>query len=119
MGERVVLMIRLGGIELGQRIEPRHDRTAEHVGAAELGDIGLGDFLLCLVGIEDRRAVLGADVGTLAVELGRVMGDGEEHLQDLAERDLARVVRHLHRLGMAGAPAAHLLVGRIGGVPPA
>ena len=38
------------------------------------------------------------------------------HRQQVREGDDAGVPGHLHRLGVAGAAAAHLLVRRVGGV---
>ena len=41
-----VLVVLLGGIKLFQRLQRRHDRLVEHLGALELLDIRLGHALL-------------------------------------------------------------------------
>ena len=63
-------------------------------------------------GEEDRRAVLRADVEALAVAGRRVVGRPEA-LEQLVVADDRRVERHLDRLRVAGALAAHLAVGRV------
>ena len=60
--------------------------------------------------IEDRRAVLRADVGSLLVELRRIVRDREEDLEQLAVRDARRVVDDLDRLGVTGPAGADDLV---------
>src|SRR5215510_13780440 len=52
--------------------------------------------------VEDRRAVLAADIEALAVARGRIV-DPPEHLKQLRVADLGRVEPHLDRLGVAGA----------------
>ena len=61
---------------------------------------------------EDRRAVLVADVGTLPVELGRVV-ELPEGVEQLVVGHLGGVVLDEHRLGVAGRVAADLLVARV------
>jgi hypothetical protein len=51
-------------------------------------------------------------VGTLAVELRRIVDDREEDLQQRPVAHLLRVVRDLHRFGVAGEAAADHLVHR-------
>src|SRR6185369_6946818 len=53
-----------------------------------------------------RRAILRAGVRALAVQLRRVVHDGEEDLQDLAVADLLRIVLDLDRLGVSGRAGA-------------
>jgi hypothetical protein len=76
----------------------------------ELGDVALDRLLLRCIDIEDRRPVLRADVGLLPVELRRIVGDREVHLQQRRVADLLRVVGDLHRFGMAGHAGADQLV---------
>ena len=78
--------------------------------AFDLRDVGARRLVLCGVGGEDGRAVLGAGVRPLAIQLGRVVGHREVDLQQLGIGHLARVVHHLDRLGMAGAARADGLV---------
>ncbi|SCM77827.1 hypothetical protein KL86PLE_60143 [uncultured Pleomorphomonas sp.] len=61
---------------------------------------------------EDRRTVLGADVVALAHALRRIVAF-EEQADEIGVGDGVRVEHHLHRLGMAGAARADLLVGRV------
>src|SRR6516225_11527433 len=55
--------------------------------------------------VEDRRAVLAAEVEALAVSGGRIV-DPPERLEQLRVADLGRVEPHLDCLGVAGAPPA-------------
>src|SRR5215469_9949205 len=59
-------------------------------------------FLLPGVVIEDRRAVLAADVETLPVAGGRIV-QPPERLEQLGVTDLGGVEPHLDRFGVAGA----------------
>src|ERR1700691_4714447 len=80
----------------------------------ELRDIGFGDAGLLGAGREDGRAVLRPSVRPLAVELGGVVHDRKEDLQDTAIADAVRVEGDLHRLGMPGrAGADRLVLGRV------
>src|SRR5690554_6670051 len=63
----------------------------------------------------DSTAVLAADIIALAHPLGRIMRLPED-LQKLIVTDNLRVEDDPHRLRMPRQPAAHLFVGRVGGV---
>ena len=56
------------------------DRRAEYLRPIQLLDIRLGNFLLYRIGIEDGRPVLRACVGSLPIELSRIVGHAEEYL---------------------------------------
>ena len=88
-------MIVLRLVEFRQRLQRGHDRRGEQLVPLDLLDIGLGYRLLRVVAVEDRRAVLRALVVALPVELRRIVGDGEEQLEDLAVAEAARVVGDL------------------------
>src|SRR5205085_5934067 len=112
----VILVVRLGLVEALERRDLRDDRAIEHLRRVELRDVRGGDALLVLIRVEDRGAVLPADVGALAVFRGRIVGDREEHLEESPVAELVRVVPDLHGLGMAGPAGAHrLVVRRLGG----
>ena len=90
-----------------------HDRARKDVRLVELGDIGLGDPLLLVVGIEDGRAILSAPVRSLIVQLGRIVRNRKINLQNLAVGNLLRIEGHRDRLGVAGpAGADHLVMRR-------
>src|SRR5215469_18307378 len=63
--------------------------------------------------VEDRRAVLAADIEALPVAGGRIV-DPPERLEQLRVADLGRVEPHLYRLGVAGAAPADPLVAGVG-----
>lgn len=90
----------------------RHARHHVVTPGAKGVDQPQGDVALCGGRVEDLRAVLVADVGTLPVGLRRVV-DLEEEPCELLVADPARVEAHAHRLGMSRGVAAHLLVGRM------
>ena len=73
-------------------------------------------FLLASAMVEDRRAVLAAEIEALAVAGGRIV-DPPECLEQLRVADLGRVEPDLDRLGVAGAVPADPLVGRVRDVP--
>src|SRR6266550_4398706 len=66
--------------------------------------------------VEDRRAVLAAEIEALAVAGGRIM-DPPERLQQLRVADLGRVEPHLDRLRVAGAAPADPPVARVRHMP--
>src|SRR5580704_5317208 len=66
--------------------------------------------------VEDRRAVLAAEIKALAVTGGRIV-DLPERLQQLRKTGLVRVEPHLDRLGVAGAVPANPLIGRVRDMP--
>ena len=70
---QVLLVILLGPIERRGRYDLGHDRPAVPIERREVLHRFLGLGLLLVVVIEDHRAVLSADVRSLAVELGRVV----------------------------------------------
>ncbi|MNI55897.1 hypothetical protein D3C73_1108750 [compost metagenome] len=111
-------MVALGRVEALATAHLGNDRRTVAARLAKLADVGAACCLLARVIDEDRRAVLAAVIGPLAVELGRVVHHREEHLHQLSIADLARVVVHLHRFGVAGAATADALIAGIGGTTP-
>src|SRR3546814_15928003 len=63
-----------------------------------------------------RRAILGADIIALPIELRRVM-NMKEDIQNVVIADHGRIEFHAHRLGMAGVAVADLAIGRRGHMP--
>ena len=92
---RVILVMRLGGIEAAQRLDARDDRRVERLRGGELGDIGFGDALLLVALGEDFGTILRARVRALVIELGRVVRDREIDLQDRSIADDMRIERDL------------------------
>src|SRR5687767_9604356 len=68
-------------------------------------------FLLGTV-VEDRRAVLGANVRPLPVQCGGIMVF-PEHIEQPVVGDLSGIVLDLHHFGMTGPPGAYILISRI------
>ena len=98
-------------LEEGLRgLDQRHDRRLPVRLLLRLA--ARGGLALILVVEEDHRAVLVADVPTLAVELRRIVL-APEHVEQLLVRDLVRVVRHLYDLGVTGRVRADVLVRRV------
>jgi len=69
VADQEVLVIALGRIEALERVDAGDDRAGEGAGLAELGDIGLGDPPLLVIGIEDGGAVLRALIRPLLLLL--------------------------------------------------
>ena len=106
----VVLMVALGGEELVELSHFRHDRTREILCLGQLIDVRGRFLFLSVVAIEDRRAILRADVRPLAIELRRIVRDGEEHLEQFAVRHDRRIVHDANRLGVAGLAGADVFI---------
>jgi hypothetical protein len=105
-----VLVVGLGREEGLVHLDFGDDGGVKDAGLVELADIGLGGIGLCGAGREDRRPVLRADIRPLAVQLGRVVRDREEDLQQLPIADLLWVEGHLDGLGVPGVAVADELV---------
>src|SRR5215831_20246896 len=106
----VALVVLLGPVERGCGGDLRDDLPLARLllGIARC-DRG---FLLARVMVEDRRAVLAAEIEALAVAGGRIV-DPPEHLKQLRVADLGRVEPHLDRLGVPGAVPADPSVARV------
>src|ERR1700722_3068708 len=109
----VILMIGFGGVEGFERRDLSDDRSAEYFGGVELLDVGVGDFLLVGILVENYGTVLGAVVWALVVEFGGIV-DGEKDAEQLAVGDLRWIVDDFHGFGVAGIAAADGFV--LGGV---
>src|SRR3569833_38990 len=92
---QVILVVGLGRIKTLQRIDARDDRAAENMRLLQLTDVGAGDFLLRRIGEKNRGAILAPRIGPLAIQLGRVVCNGEEHTQNLSIRNLRGIELHL------------------------
>src|SRR5258706_5503512 len=106
----VVLVVLLGGIEGSGRHDLGLDGLLEAL--LHLGLRGLGQALLRLVAVEDRRAVLVPHVAELAV-LHQRIDVVPERVEQLLVTDLRRIVGYLDGLDVAGAARGDLLVGGI------
>ena len=79
------------------------------VGGVELRDVGFGDALLVVVGVEDGGAVGGAGVRALAVERGGVV-DGEEDAEELAVGEARGIVDDFDGFGVVGGLGGDVVV---------
>ena len=109
----VILVVSLRGIERLERRHLRDDRPLERVCLRQLVDVRLRNALLLVRRVEQRRPILRADVGALAVECRRVVV-GPEDVEQLLVGDAVGVVLDLDDLGVAGAVGADVLVGGVG-----
>src|SRR5919108_73496 len=106
----VLLVVVLGLVEGRRRLDLRHDRRAPVRLLARLR--AQRELLLLLVVEEDDRAVLVADVPSLAVELRRIVLVPED-VEQLFVSDELRVEGHFDDLGMPGRVRADIFVRRI------
>ena len=111
--EGVVLVVVLGAVEGFEGNDLGDDAVLPGVGGVELCDVGFGDALLVVVGVEDGGAVGGAGVGALAVEGGGVV-DGEEDAEELAVGEARGIVDDFDGFGVVGGLGADVVV--VGGV---
>src|SRR5208337_2234272 len=112
----VVLVIVLGGIERGGWLDRGDDRAGEGALFRQLSNHLLRGLVLLLIAIKNHRAILLADVVTLAVQRCRIV-HREEHLQQVFVADDGRIKGDLRHLYMPGLAAANLLVARVLHVP--
>ena len=112
-------MILLGRIEVLVELDLGDDWSIVHMRLVELGDISLGDARLLGIGRENCRAILSPGIRSLAVELGRIVGDREINLQDTAVADLARIEGDPDRFRVSGCVGADHFVMRRSAAPPA
>ena len=109
-------MVLLRGIEYLERLHLGHDRIIPHALGLQFRDDPLRHGFLLGAVVEDRRAILRADVPPLAVQ-GRGVVDREKDVQQVVERDDRGIEGDLQDFGVAGRPGADLLVRRVGDVP--
>ena len=74
-------MVALGGIEGLEGLDFRDDGPGVDLCSIELCDVSLGDALLFGNGVEDRGAVLGAGVRTLAIPLRGIVRDEKKTIK--------------------------------------
>src|SRR5947209_16271343 len=112
----IPLVIFLGAIERGRGGDFGDDGPAKASGGLGLFFGFARDGFLFGRMEENRRAILRAEIGPLAVELRGVV-DLPESFQKLFVTQLFRVKRHLHDFGVTGPVGAHVLVRGVCGVP--
>src|SRR5712692_340568 len=76
-----MLVVSLGRIERLQRNNLSGDRGGEDVRLGKLLDVSIGDALLIVVAVENHGTVLRAIIGTLTIDLRRVVRRAEKDLQ--------------------------------------
>src|SRR5690606_4781672 len=112
----VILMVVLGGVELGRRDDLGDDLAGQHAALLELLLRALRELALMLVVIKDRAAVLVASIAELPAGIERVDVVPEDFEQRVVGDDLA-VVLDLHGFGMSGVAPGYLLVLRVRHAP--
>src|SRR5690606_12280389 len=114
---KVLLVVVLGEVEVGGLGHFGGDGAVAGFGEDLLVGVagGFGGLLLGVGAVEDRRAVLGADVVALAHALGGVVGLPEDAEQFFVG-DFRRVVDDADGFGVARQAAADFLVGGVRGV---
>jgi hypothetical protein len=88
--QQVILVLGFRFPEVGGRSHFGHRLAWPQARGVDVGDRVFRSVLLLVAGVEDRRAIAGADVVTLAIARARVV-DLEEELEDLAIADAGRV----------------------------
>ena len=106
-----ILVVFFGEVERTERFHRRDDLVIPPLLGASAGL--LEEFALGIVRGEHCRSVLGTNVGTLAIELRRIV-HREEGVEDDIDRKNLVVKGHPDRFGVARLPCAHEFVARIG-----
>src|ERR1019366_7077429 len=117
MKRGVVLVVRFRRIKRLQRDHLGHDRMREDFGLVQLRDVGLRNPLLLIAAVEDHGAILRPLVRALAIQLRRIVRNGEKHLKQLPIGDLRWIVNDLDRLRVPGSSGANYFVFRGDGRP--
>jgi hypothetical protein len=112
MVRQKILVILLGGVKRPAHLYRRDNAFLERAAAIQLCDVRPGHRRLFGVGRKNRRSVLRARIGSLTIQLRRIVSDREEHVQQLPVADLPRIEGDLYRLGVTGRAAIGLFVGR-------
>lgn len=108
----IILVVGFGGVEAIEGFHFGDDLPGEFVGGGEFGDLVIYDLLFVGVAVENDGAVLGTDVISLAVELGRVDA-GEECFDEGGEGYFGRVIVYLDGFGVAGGAGLYFFVVRM------
>src|SRR6185437_9890086 len=101
---QVVLVLRFGFPEIARGCDFSDGLAGPQARGIHIGDRVFGDAFLLVVGVEDRRAVAGADVVALAIHRGRVV-DLEKEFQQRAVADARRIEGDLDRFGVGAVVA--------------
>src|SRR5579859_1394416 len=109
----IVLVVVLGVVKIGRADDLSGNGVFEDFCRVELLDVCGGDFLLLVGCEENRRAILRADVGALAIFLRWIVRDAEENHQELAVGDFRRVVDDADAFGVASRAGGDELVVRV------
>jgi len=112
VGFEVVLVILLGGPEGFQGFNPGNRQRLVYTGVYQSLKGSFGRLFLGFVVVKNNGTVLGADVVSLAVESGGIVGV-PEHFQDGCEGDCCCIKAHFHNFGMPGFSGGYLSVIRI------
>ena len=107
-------MVIFGPIKGLERSHLRHDGLRKYLRRGQLLDVRLRDALLLVGGVENLRAVLGAFIRTLAVQLRRIVRHRKIDFQKLAEGNLRRIEGDLNGLRVARGAGAYDLIMRVG-----
>src|SRR3954452_8492743 len=100
----IILVLGLGFPEIADASDFGHRLAGPYSGGVDVGDRVLGNLLLLVVHIEDRRTIACPDIITLAVERGRIV-DLEEELQQPAIADLSGIEDDFDRFGVTAMVA--------------
>src|ERR1700722_20843365 len=93
---QIVLMLGLCFPEIPRRSDLRHDLSRPSPRRIDVGDGLLGDALLFIAGVEDRRSIALAPIVTLAIPRARIM-DLEEKLEHSAVAHFGGIKNDLDR----------------------
>ena len=79
----VVLVVLLGGVESRQGNHLSHDECGKNLRLIQLLDVCLGDPFLLRVRVKDHGSILRSDIGSLAVQLRRIVCDLKKDVEQL------------------------------------
>ena len=106
-------MMGLGGIELIQKLQCCRNFLTQQVGLRQSGQYIDAPLLLLIPLIEYGRTVLGAMIGSLGIQLGRVVRHGKKNLRIVSHGHLLRIICDFDGFGVASIALTDLIVKRL------
>src|SRR5450755_1570934 len=98
---QIILVIVLRRIKSSERLYASSYWPRKRVRLFQLADIGLCNTLLALIGVENCRTILRADIRPLTVNLGGIVHHRKCDLQNLAVGNGGRNEGYLYRFRVA------------------
>jgi hypothetical protein len=105
-----VLVILLGAVKPFERRYLRDDTRGKNLCRIKLRNVSIGDTFLLFRGIEDRRAIRRAYIGSLPVKLRGIVSYRKKDAEQFAVSESRRVIYYFERFCVARRFGGYLIV---------